>query len=81
MKTPKLIQQVRDLMNADSLKKKKRISNLKQILGKLKARSKALRAKIKHEKNGGDRKALQKELNMVNAQRKKGLKAVKSLTK
>ena len=52
---------------------------LKQVLHKLKTKCKKQRKKLDDEKDKGKRQILQKELNIICAQRKKGLKRLKQM--
>ena len=79
MKTPKLLKKSRKLLSPGYLKKKKQARDLKEILEKLKKKSKHLKESLSQEKNSAASKKIEKDLNLVNAQRKKGLKALKDL--
>lgn len=79
MPTNKLLQAIGDVFDAKKKKQRKQKSNLKIILAKLKKQSKALEKKLKDESDSKKRKQLQRELNTICAQRRKGIKLLKSL--
>lgn len=81
MKTPKLLKKGRELLKTGSMKRRKQIRSLKELLEKLKKKSKHLRGKLKQENTDKARSKIEKDLNMLDAQRKKGLKALKELKK
>ena len=79
MTTNKLLNAISDFF--DESKKKQLIKKkyLKQVLHKLKTKCKKQRKKLDDEKDKGKRQILQKELNIICAQRKKGLKRLKQM--
>ncbi len=79
MPTNKLLEAIGDFFDASKKKQRKQKKNLKIILAQLKKQSKILRKKISDESDGKKRKRLQRDLSTVHAQRKKGLKRLKSL--
>jgi len=79
MKTPKLMKKAEELLNAKKSKQRAEKECLKEILGKLKKRTKKLREKLKTEKNQDEIERIQRDLAIIHAQRKKGLKTLKSL--
>ncbi|WP_177420539.1 hypothetical protein [endosymbiont of Lamellibrachia barhami] len=54
---------------------------MKEVLQKLKKQQRALKDKLGKEKNEKERKRIQKALDIIYLQRKKGLKALKKLQK
>ena len=80
MKTPKLLKRVQEYIDADELKQCKRKDCVKEVLHKLK-KQRILREKLAKEKDDKERKHIQKTLDAIYLQRKKGLKALKSLKK
>lgn len=79
MPSNKLVQAIGDFFDANKKKQRKKKSNLKIILAKLKKQNKALEKKLKDENDSKKRKQLQRELNTICAQRRKGIKLLKSL--
>ncbi|MES9900051.1 MAG: hypothetical protein ABW148_13665 [Sedimenticola sp.] len=78
MKTTKLIELANEYLDADKQKQHKQRDSIKVILKKLKKKQDKLKAKLSNEKSGDNRKKIQKDLKVVFAQRKKGLKILKS---
>ena len=81
MKTPKLLKRVQEYIDADKLKQCKRKDCIKEVLHKLKKKQHMLKGKLAKEKDDKERKHIQKTLDIIYVQRKKGLKALKSLKK
>ncbi|RLJ22539.1 hypothetical protein DJ030_01255 [bacterium endosymbiont of Escarpia laminata] len=81
MKIPKLLKRVQEYVDADKLKQCKRKDCMKEVLQKLKKQQHALKDKLGKEKNEKERKRIQKALDIIYLQRKKGLKALKKLQK
>ena len=81
MKTPKLLKKVQEFVESDKVKQCKRRDCIKEVLQKLKKKQHMLEAQIAKEKGEKERKNIQKTLDAVYAQRKKGLKALKSVKK
>ncbi|MEJ1296453.1 MAG: hypothetical protein RPU64_12575 [Candidatus Sedimenticola sp. (ex Thyasira tokunagai)] len=79
MKTTKLIEIANEYLDADKQKQRKQRDSIKVILKKLKKKQDKLNAKLANEKSKDNCKKIQKNLNIVFAQRKKGLKILKSL--
>jgi len=79
MKTPKLIRKAGELLSAKKSKQRKQRVCLKEILHKLKARKHKLQDKLKSESNREQREQIRKDLAIIQAQRKKGLKTLKDL--
>lgn len=79
MKTPKLLKRVQEYLDADELKQCKRKDCIKEVLHKLKKKQRMLKHKLAKEKDEKERKRIQKMLDTVYVQRKKGLKVLKGL--
>lgn len=77
MKTPKLLKKAEEILSADKMKQRDRKKSLKEILGKLKKRKHRLQEKLKTEKKREDRERIRRDLAVIRAQRKKGLKVLK----
>lgn len=81
MKTPKMIKRVGDFLDAGKDKQQKQIKSIKEILRNLKKKQDSLKKKSKTEKDDKKRKRILKELDIIFAQRKKGINALKKLKK
>ncbi|MES9845972.1 MAG: hypothetical protein ABW162_13525 [Candidatus Sedimenticola sp. PURPLELP] len=81
MKTPKLIKRVNEYLDADKKKQRDQMDSIKEVLKKLKKKQHNLKGKLDKEKNTKDKKKIQKDLDIIFVQRKKGLKALKKLKK
>jgi len=81
MNTKELLTAIKDFFDESGKKQRDQKKYLKQVLAKLKHKAKLLRKKLANEKNAKKSKALRKEFDVVCAQRKKGLKLLKSLNK
>ncbi len=79
MATNKLLAQLSDFFDSKKRMQREKIKSLKVLLKKLKKRSKELNQKLSSEKNSKAKQALEKEILIVQAQRKKGLKLLKKL--
>ena len=67
-----------DLNRRQQVKNRK---NLKEILKKLSAKEKKLRAKLKSEKDKDKQKMLTKQIKIIHAQRNKGIKTLRAQEK
>ncbi len=81
MKISKLIEKADSYLSSDGRKRKSKKKFLKHVIKELKKHEKELKARLEKEKCGPTRKRLAKEIALVHAQRKKGLKNLKSLKK
>lgn len=79
MKLNKMIKELQEFLDADLRKRKKHREDMKELLQKIKAKEKRLAAKALTEFDDEKLKLLHKEINMVHAQRKKGITALKEL--
>ena len=79
MKTPKLLKRVQEFIDADKLKQCKRKDCIKEVLHKLKKKQRMLKDRLAKVKDEKERKQIQKTLDIIYVQRKKGLKVLKSL--
>ncbi len=77
MKTRKLLDKLMAYLDGDARKRQKERDEIKAVLKKLKRREKKLKGQLDDEKNSAKRKALQKEIDIVHAQRKKGVRLLK----
>ena len=81
MKTPDLIRKVQELLDADKKKQRDQIKCLKELLDKLKKKQRALKTKLESERDDKTRKRLRKDLDVIFAQRRKGIATLKTLKK
>ena len=81
MKTGELLTAITDIFDESGKKQRKQKKYLKEVLVGLKRKAKALRKRLANEKNEKDSKIIRKELCVICAQRKKGLKLLKRLNK
>jgi len=79
MKTPKLLKKTEEILSAKKSKQREQIKCLKEILSKLKKRKKKLHEKLKHEDDPREVARLERDLAIIHAQRKKGLRTLKDL--
>jgi len=79
MKTPKLLKKTEEILSAKKSKQREQVKCLKEILRKLKKRQKKLKEKLKIENDLHEVERIQKDLAIIQAQRHKGLKALKDL--
>ena len=81
MKTSKLLVAIKDYFGKSKKKQRKKKEHLEETLSKLKRKENALEKKLAVEKKSAVRKSLKKEIAIVHAQRKKGVKFLKGLDK
>jgi flagellar biosynthesis GTPase FlhF len=81
MKIPKMLKQVDEFLDAGKKKKHDQKDAIKEVLKSLKHKHNACKDKMKTEKDENKRKRMEKELDIIWAQRKKGLNALKKLVK
>ncbi|MCK5431556.1 MAG: hypothetical protein KAI15_00165 [Gammaproteobacteria bacterium] len=79
MKQKKLLDKLKTFFDSDAREREKQKSDIKDILKKLKKRERKLKEKLDAEKNAGKRKHFQQEIDVIYAQRKKGIKLIKEL--
>lgn len=81
MKTKHLLRKIKHLLSADKRKQLAKFDSLEKVLRKLKKKEAALREKLDGEKSKDKRRELEKKLEVVAAQRKKGRKLRDKLEK
>jgi len=79
MKRKKLLKTLANFLDMDGRKQRKHSDELKALLKKLREKKVELEEKMLLEKDERKRKRLGKELEIINAQRLKGLKALQDL--
>ena len=81
MRAPKMLKIVKRFLSADKEKQYEHTKCFRDVLKKLKKKEIDLKHKLKHENNEKNRRQIKKELEIVHAQRKKGIDALKKLKK
>ncbi len=81
MRAPKMLKIVKRFLSADKEKQYEHTKCFRDVLKKLKKKEVDLKHKLKHEHNEKNGKQIKKELEIVHAQRKKGIDALKKLKK
>ena len=81
MKKTKLLKSLARVLDMDGRKQRKHRDELKDLLKELKKKKLELEQKMLHEKDERKLNRLGKELEIINAQRLKGLKALQELMK
>ena len=79
MKQKKLLDKLKTFFDADAREREKQKSDIKDILKKLKKKERKLKGKLDAEKNADKRKRFQQEIDVIYAQRTKGIKLIKEL--
>lgn len=79
MKLKKLIRELQEFLDADSRERKVRREDMKILLHKMKVKEKNLATKALVEFDEENLERLRKEIDIVHAQRKKGITALKDL--
>lgn len=79
MKISKLWARAEEFLDSEKKKKREKRRCLKEVLKRLKAKEAELAKRIERESGAGKQKKLRKELDVVHAQRKKGIAALKEL--
>lgn len=80
MKLNKLIRELQEFLDAGSRERKAHREDMKTLLHKMKVKEKSLAAKALVEFDEEKLERLHKEIDMVHAQRKKGVNALKELS-
>ena len=79
MKRKKLLKTLSRYLNMEARNQRKHHDELKDLLKQLKQKKVELEEKLQHEKDERKRKRLGKELEIIRAQREKGLEALQDL--
>ncbi len=79
MKLKKLIRKLENYLDADARERKEHRDEMKTLLQKMKTKEKNLAAKALVEFDENRLATLRKQIDMVHAQRKKGISALKEL--
>ncbi len=81
MKIKKLLKNAESYISAEGRKRKSKKKFLKHVIKELKKHEKALKVLHDEERDESERERISKEIKLVHAQRKKGLKNLKALRK
>ena len=79
MSENKLLKQMKNYLDLGAKHRKKKADELKQVIKKLRKKEKELIAESEKVGNGKKRDMLRKRIDILHAQRKKGLKALKKI--
>ena len=79
MKATKLLEKLKDYLGAERRAQLAKYDSIKRVLKKLKKKENALKDKLKKEHDEKARKRLKKEMDVLSAQRKKGVNTLKEL--
>ncbi len=79
MKTKKLLKKVREYLDSDRREQIKRSKSIGKVLKELKEYERALKDELHAEENEKDCEPIQKEIDVIRAQRKKGLAILKEI--
>lgn len=79
MTSEKLIEKFSVLLNMERRQQKEKRDKIRALLKKLKKQQVNLQTKLEKEQDSGDRKRLKRNLKVIQAQRKKGIKLCKSI--
>ena len=77
MKTPKLLKQVKQFLNSNTKTQLKQEEEILEVIHKLKKKQVAYKEKLSNTELKEKRKKLIRDIEIIKAQRKKGLKALK----
>lgn len=81
MKTRKLLARLADFLDADRSAQRDEIKSIRKVLKKLKEKERNLREKFDRETDPDQCAAIADKLDVVHAQRKKGLERVRAIRK
>ena len=79
MSENKLLKQLKNYLDLGAKRRKKKADELKKVIKKLRKKEKDLIAESEKVGNGKKRDMLRKRIEILHAQRKKGLKALKKI--
>ncbi len=81
MKTRKLLERLADFLDADKAAQQAEIKSIRKVLKKLKEKERNLREKLNEETDPDQLGAIAAKLDVVHAQRRKGLERVRAIRK
>lgn len=77
MKTRKLLARLMDYLDGDARQRRRERDDLLAVLDKLKRREKKLKRQLDDERDAERHATLQQEIDIIHAQRKKGVRLLK----
>jgi hypothetical protein len=80
MKQKKLLDKLMSFFDADERERQEQKADIKEILKKLKKRERKLKEKLGNEKKEEKRTRIQQDIDVIYAQRNKGVKLLKELS-
>ena len=81
MKTKKLLRKMKSLLSADQRAQLAKYDSLQKVLGKLEEKGESLREKLTGEEDEERKREILGKLEVIEAQRKKGLQLKKEIEK
>lgn len=79
MKQKKLLEKLKNFFDADERERQEQKANIKEILRKLKKKERKLKQKLEEEKKEEKRMRIQQDIDVIYAQRNKGINLLKEL--
>lgn len=79
MKRQKLLQKLADYLSLDQRAMRKKREKMREVLKQLRQKEHKLKKRIEHERDAEQKLRLSKELDILRAQRKKGIEVLKEL--
>lgn len=79
MKVKKMLSRLMDYFNADKHQQLVELKSIRKVLRKLKQKERELKSKFNEAKNAEQKEALQNKLDVIYAQRTKGMQVIRSL--
>jgi hypothetical protein len=79
MKTKKLLARLRDLLDAEASEQRREIASIREVLKALKEKERKLQGKLEKRPDREDREEIEGKLQVIYAQRKKGVERVREL--
>jgi hypothetical protein len=79
MKTKTLLGKLADFMNKDRAAQREELEHIREVLKKLKKKEQKLREKLEASADDEDRREIEGKLEVVHAQRTKGVERVKEI--
>jgi hypothetical protein len=79
MKTKTLLGKLADFMNKDRVAQREELEHIREVLKKLKKKEQKLREKLEASADEEDRREIEGKLEVVHAQRTKGVERVKEI--
>ena len=81
MKASKLLEQLKDYLDSERRAQIAKSDSIKVVLKKLKKKANSLKARLNEEADDAVREQLKREIEVITAQRKKGISLLKEIKK